>query len=37
MFSIDSKKVKKINIFCIVCDKYRKVKNPKYHIFKKKH
>ena len=29
IFSIDSIKVKTIKTYCIVCDKYRKFKNPK--------
>ena len=29
IFSIDFKKVRMIKIYCIVCDKYKKLKNPK--------
>ena len=28
-FSMDSKKIKIIKIYCLVCNKYRKFKNPK--------
>ena len=34
VFSI-TKKMKKL--YCVVCDKYRKFKNHKYHTFSKKH
>ena len=37
MFSKSSKKVKKKKIYCVVCGKYKKFKNPKIlQIFKKK-
>ena len=37
MFSKSSKKVKKKKIYCVVCAKYKKFKNPKtLQIFKKK-
>ena len=36
IFSIDTKKVKVIKIYCIVCNKYKQFKNPKISfIFKK--
>ena len=40
IFPINFKKVeiKKIYIYCIVCGKYKKLKNPKAsYIFEKKH
>ena len=37
MFSKSSKKVKKKKIYCVLCAKYKKFKNPKIlQIFKKK-
>ena len=37
MFSKSSKKIKKKKIYCVVCAKYKKFKNPKIlQIFKKK-
>ena len=37
IFSIDSKQVKMIKIYCIICGKYRKFKNPRilYILLKK--
>ena len=37
IFSIDSKQVKMIKIYCIICSKYRKFKNPRilYILLKK--
>ena len=35
IFPIDSKKFKMIKIYCIVCDEYRKLKNP-FIFFKKR-
>ena len=37
MFSIESRKVKMIKIYCHVCEKYKKFKKPKIsYLFKKK-
>ena len=36
MFSVDSKMVKMIKIYCNICYKYRRLKNPK-DIFSKNH